>query len=769
MYKDGPVKRDQVEISIASQNPNDFEAANIHRPPYSISNYIGNNDSQFYPAVQPQIPSKQNWFCTCFSPSNYTGRMGFSVGFILIFAPLMWISTASLFAIAVIFAMVILCLLGLPFCLFMVYSWTWWTDDIFPIALIFWDYICCKSQRIKLLPTTKNYAGTFLKLVYLFLNIKLPLTPQSFANIKASQIADKKKLKLETVQFGLNLFVPLGDQSQFDPASPIIVYAKSFMTYLPMFDYFNAFALGENPVDWIMARIGNMYPVIYERWDDKLSDDALTRFCFNGVAAHRVETVFADESAGAPKTVKDGAKVKYFVLRTSQLAPLAVRKGFAHYGADVFFDTNYRPVKILMAGLAYEKLSLHSHQQEEGRIIVRPGDAEWANAKFVARSSLLTLVTVVDHLYGVHLQESNLLTIATREHLSKDHPVRRFLTAYQFGTIGVNANACNLLIKSRTLAQRTFAFDDQGFSVAMNSASDLMMPFSSVCKEAGYATAVDKVKCNQWLKDARGVDTPYNRQETALYEIHHKFVVDYLKLYYGADYRVAISRDQEVMDFMASYQMRLLALNPYTGSPPPPSHQQGAVLNGPYSKSSEAECGCLIEHVMANFILQVTQAHTQRGTVAVYAQDASWTAGKWVSGHSVGTKQTAIAQGLLLATTAMSKPNLMRPVPEERKVSGVFELTPPALSSIREESFSSWAKFFNPPSTPWDTKPAGIVTSAGPQAPEECFEAYQSELQDFSIVIDQYNTEKAMSERPFPWNMPVYSNNPKYHDCSVSV
>jgi len=102
-------------------------------------------------------------------------------------------------------------------------------------------------------------------------------------------------------------------------------------------------------------------------------------------------------------------------------------------------------------------------------------------------------------------------------------------------------------------------------------------------------------------------------------------------------------------------------------------------------------------------------------------------------------------------------------------VSGVFELTPPALSSIREESFSSWAKFFNPPSTPWDTKPAGIVTSAGPQAPEECFEAYQSELQDFSIVIDQYNTEKAMSERPFPWNMPVYSNNPKYHDCSVSV
>ena len=51
------------------------------------------------------------------------------------------------------------------------------------------------------------------------------------------------------------------------------------------------------------------------------------------------------------------------------------------------------------------------------------------------RSSLFGIVTLVDHLYGVHLQVSNIFTMAMREQLSKDTPLRRFLVPFTYGTI----------------------------------------------------------------------------------------------------------------------------------------------------------------------------------------------------------------------------------------------------------------------------------------------------------------------------------------------
>ena len=37
---------------------------------------------------------------------------------------------------------------------------------------------------------------------------------------------------------------------------------------------------------------------------------------------------------------------------------------------------------------------------------------------------------LVDHLFGVHVQISNLLVTAVREKLGPDHPVRRFLAPF---------------------------------------------------------------------------------------------------------------------------------------------------------------------------------------------------------------------------------------------------------------------------------------------------------------------------------------------------
>ena len=47
----------------------------------------------------------------------------------------------------------------------------------------------------------------------------------------------------------------------------------------------------------------------------------------------------------------------------------------------------------------------------------RPGDPDWEDAKWRWRTSLMTAVTVADHLGATHYLVSNLMTTATREQL----------------------------------------------------------------------------------------------------------------------------------------------------------------------------------------------------------------------------------------------------------------------------------------------------------------------------------------------------------------
>lgn len=69
-------------------------------------------------------------------------------------------------------------------------------------------------------------------------------------------------------------------------------------------------ALGEFQLkcSWrLRTQLAHVYPHVYQEWDDKHSDTALTRFCFYGLGAHRVEAV-----------TRDGRKM--FVVRTVRFA-----------------------------------------------------------------------------------------------------------------------------------------------------------------------------------------------------------------------------------------------------------------------------------------------------------------------------------------------------------------------------------------------------------------------------------------------------------------
>eukprot|EP00962_Isochrysis_galbana_P045751 scaffold18135_cov116-Isochrysis_galbana.AAC.2 len=147
-----------------------------------------------------------------------------------------------------------------------------------------------------------------------------------------------------------------------------------------------------------MHFVGDVYPPIHSVWREKCSDEAMTQMAFYGLGAHRLQVVVEDGPLDA--STKQPIKTKLFVVATNQLSQLPVREGLEHYGGDAFFcfDT-WRVQKIVIRNQAEPWQKSHT--------VVRPGDAGWEYAKFRWRSSLFTLVTLVDHLFGIHFQISN--------------------------------------------------------------------------------------------------------------------------------------------------------------------------------------------------------------------------------------------------------------------------------------------------------------------------------------------------------------------------
>ena len=321
----------------------------------------------------------------------------------------------------------------------------------------------------------------------------------------------KGPLKKVYLDYTLNLQVPLGDTDQF--LRPYIrpMWSQNFiehnLSWWPAFDRMSEFAPEENCVEYVMKQLQAVYPPVYQDWADKHSDRALARFCLYGLAAHRIET-----------EVVDGRKL--YVVRTNMLSGLPVREGFERYGGDAYFDESWKPVMIVDYGMGPMR-----EDDDASKVVTKPGEQNWARAKFRFRSSLFVLVTLVDHLYHVHLQTTNLFVTALREQLSPEHPIRRFLTPFTYQTISINDNAKFNLVAPRSMGPRCFALTDRGLELAFTGAPDLVVPpTKDIFDLRAYILK---------LKES-GVDTVYWQQALELYDIMERFVVGYLWCYYAS-------------------------------------------------------------------------------------------------------------------------------------------------------------------------------------------------------------------------------------------
>ncbi|CAE7702595.1 cel6A, partial [Symbiodinium pilosum] len=323
------------------------------------------------------------------------------------------------------------------------------------------------------------------KLIYVthvILSWTAPIPNAGPEYMPVSGLRPKEQLPKGYLDYALSLQVPYGSADEFELSSESLIEQK--LTILPQSLDLQSFGPDENPVEFVMKQLSSIYPTVYQEWPDKLSDVALTRFCLHGLGAHRVAV-----------ETRDGQKL-FVVIKTNALSGLPVRDGLERYGGDAYFDQHWKPVMIVDAG--------RGPLRSDGTIEVvtsRPGDADWERAKFRFRSTVFSLVTLVDHLYDMHLQQANLFVTAMREQMSEEHPIRRFMTPFTYRFGQAVAAAPSLLLN--------------GTEVPANEGGPILFRDDYV----------------EYLKK-KGIDTEYWRQVSQLYKIYLRFVLGYLECYY---------------------------------------------------------------------------------------------------------------------------------------------------------------------------------------------------------------------------------------------
>ncbi|KAF0713355.1 hypothetical protein As57867_004377, partial [Aphanomyces stellatus] len=229
--------------------------------------------------------------------------------------------------------------------------------------------------------------------------------------------------------------VPTEDEDWPDDGTQEVMAATYIRDYAPFLDDFKqTWKAGEDKEGYVMTKVGKMWPKVHVTWTDRYSDYTLKSFVFNGIGSHLVEKL--------PKQEKDGS---YYVVKLNFMDQLEVRPGFAKYGADAYFSSYGEIVKIVRQGQTYTPSLAWSNPDK------------WEYLKMTFRGSLITKITAIDHLMGLHMTVGNYFTTASREQLAPDHPLRRLLKPFTFRAVAINRAASRSLMWSKAYMHRALA------------------------------------------------------------------------------------------------------------------------------------------------------------------------------------------------------------------------------------------------------------------------------------------------------------------------
>ena len=185
------------------------------------------------------------------------------------------------------------------------------------------------------------------------------------------------------------------------------------------------------------TKLGYVVPKPNVPFLEPQSDAGLTRQAFYGLGAHRVTSVDPSKP-GVPEQA-------VFMVDLSSMTKFDVRPGFAKYGGNAYFSADQKPVAI----------------RDTSGMLVKPVDGfKWEMAKAMWRTSLVTLVTVVDHLYHTHFFVAAQTLRACVEGLPTEHPLRRAMHPFLMRTALINNIAGGSLLVDNSFVEHMTAFTE---------------------------------------------------------------------------------------------------------------------------------------------------------------------------------------------------------------------------------------------------------------------------------------------------------------------
>ncbi len=153
---------------------------------------------------------------------------------------------------------------------------------------------------------------------------------------------------------------------------------------------------------------------------------------------------------------------------------------------------------------------------------ITPTDPEWDQACKIALCAASTHLSLVRHFNWVHLAGGAQLAIATRNSLPKDHALFRLLWPYIYGTLQSNDMVTRGQMAPGGDFETTFSFTFRGMC-------DL---FDDTYDEYQHGVNDPETDGKSRGLPSANFDTPTQRNLEDLFDVMHRFVCDYLGIFF---------------------------------------------------------------------------------------------------------------------------------------------------------------------------------------------------------------------------------------------
>lgn len=282
----------------------------------------------------------------------------------------------------------------------------------------------------------------------------------------------------------------------------------------------------------------------------------------------RLPRIDADPQVAVNRALTHGYRRRYRApempaeyLGTPDLGSLAVRGPFACYTNRVGDDTWVWDLRMLndyehhpgllkigsrvVFGRDPLRRSLRPRRIDCALGAITPSDPAWDRACQIALCAASTHVSLVRHFNWVHLAGGAQLALATRNSLSPNHPVFRLLWPHIFATMQSNDIVTRGQMSRGGEFETIFSFTFEGMCRLFDETHLL------------YPHEVNDPRVDGDTRGVRnaGFDTPTQDNLEALFAVMHRYVRDYLRIYYPLPH--AVRSDTELLYWLEELGLRV--------------------------------------------------------------------------------------------------------------------------------------------------------------------------------------------------------------------